>query len=64
MQRNNDARIAGESSAYELPFKTKSGEVKWGIISGAPNYDIHGNQIVETSLIELIELIKAVLQGP
>lgn len=45
MRQHNQSRRSGDSSAYEMPFKTKQGEIKWGIISGAPNYDAHGNQI-------------------
>lgn len=41
----NEKRRQGQSSVYELPIKTKTGEKKWGIISGAPNFDSEGNQI-------------------
>jgi PAS domain S-box-containing protein len=31
------------SSVYQLPVKNKRGEIRWWAISGAPNYDDHGN---------------------
>lgn len=41
----NKKRMQGESGVYQMPIKTKSGRKKWGIISGAPNFDSQGNQI-------------------
>lgn len=41
----NNLRKAGESSVYETKIRTKSGEAKWLIISGAPIYNDH-NKIV------------------
>ncbi len=38
--RNN-----GISDMYELPVKNKKGELRWWMISGAPNYDEKGKQI-------------------
>ncbi|MEL6559655.1 MAG: PAS domain S-box protein [Bacteroidota bacterium] len=43
--KENEKRKQGQSSVYELPIKTKTGDKKWGIISGAPNFDSEGNQI-------------------
>lgn len=36
-------RKKGVSSVYQLPVKNKRGEIRWWAISGAPNYDDHGN---------------------
>jgi len=36
-------REKGISSVYQLPIKNKRGELRWWAISGAPNYDDHGN---------------------
>jgi len=45
MNIHNQDRQAGKSTVYQMPIKTKSGIQKWGIISGAPNFDNDGNQI-------------------
>jgi CheY-like chemotaxis protein/nitrogen-specific signal transduction histidine kinase len=42
MADHNLKRKEGVSSAYEVPIKTKNGEVKWLIISGAPYFDKAG----------------------
>ena len=38
-----ELREKGISSVYQLPIKNKRGELRWWAISGAPNYDDHGN---------------------
>jgi PAS domain S-box-containing protein len=38
-------RKEGHSDMYEVPIKNKKGELKWWMISGAPNYDEKGNII-------------------
>ena len=43
MNEQNAKRKKGLSSAYEVPLTTKSGEIKWLIISGAPYFDVKGN---------------------
>lgn len=45
IKRENEKRLNGESNSYELKVKTKSGEVKYWLLSGAPNYDLKGNII-------------------
>ena len=45
MMQNNEDRKKGKSSVYEIAIKTKTGNQKWVIISGAANFDKHGNQI-------------------
>ncbi|PBQ34514.1 hypothetical protein CNR22_22940 [Sphingobacteriaceae bacterium] len=36
-------RLSGLSDTYELQMKNKRGELRWWIVSGAPNYDDAGN---------------------
>ena len=36
-------RTQGKSDMYEVPVRNKKGELKWWMISGAPNYDEKGN---------------------
>lgn len=43
MQEQIELREKGISSVYQLPIKNKRGELRWWAISGAPNYDDHGN---------------------
>jgi PAS domain S-box-containing protein len=44
MKNINSRRQEGYSDAYELNIRTKKGELKWWIISGAPNLDEAGNE--------------------
>lgn len=39
----NEAREKGISDSYELKVRTKSGEARNWLISGAPNFDVNGN---------------------
>lgn len=39
----NEKRLRGESNSYELKVKNKKGEIRYWLISGAPNYDLKGN---------------------
>ncbi len=38
-------RVKGLSDMYEIPAKNKKGELRWWMISGAPNYDHKGNLV-------------------
>ncbi|MBI3521231.1 MAG: PAS domain S-box protein [Bacteroidetes bacterium] len=38
-------RAEGQSDSYEVPIINKKGELKWWMISGAPNYDNKGKLI-------------------
>lgn len=38
-------RLDGISDIYEVQVKNKTGEIRWWLISGAPNYDNAGNLI-------------------
>lgn len=41
----NKKRKQGLSNSYELKVKTKSGDIRYWLISGAPNYDFKGDVI-------------------
>ncbi|WP_262732248.1 sensor histidine kinase [Gaetbulibacter sp. NE] len=41
----NMKRLKGESNSYEIKVKTKQGNIRHWLISGAPNYDINGDVI-------------------
>ncbi len=43
MDEINQKRQEGFAGAYELKIKTKKGDSKWWLISGAPNIDNEGN---------------------
>lgn len=38
-------RKQGLADMYEVPIKNKTGELRWWMVSGAPNYDSQGNLI-------------------
>ncbi|GAA4246139.1 MULTISPECIES: PAS domain-containing sensor histidine kinase [Winogradskyella] len=41
----NEKRKKGESNSYEIKIETKEGEVRYWLISRAPNYDINGKVV-------------------
>ena len=41
----NEKRKKGESNSYEIKIETKQGEVRYWLISRAPNYDINGKVV-------------------
>jgi PAS domain S-box-containing protein len=45
IENKSKFRSVGISDMYEVPVKNKMGELKWWMISGAPNYDEKGNLI-------------------
>jgi signal transduction histidine kinase/DNA-binding response OmpR family regulator len=45
VKNKNKLRKQGKSDMYEVLVKNKNGELKWWMISGAPNYDEKGNLI-------------------
>lgn len=45
MQSKGRDRKKGESDSYEINITVKSGEERWWLISGAPNYDENGKLI-------------------
>lgn len=42
MAKQNEKRLKGEASVYELPIVKKNGKILWVMISGAPFYDTTG----------------------
>jgi len=45
IKSKNKLRKLGTSDSYEILIKNKRGELRWWVISGAPNYDSKGNVI-------------------
>ncbi|WP_299120333.1 PAS domain S-box protein [uncultured Winogradskyella sp.] len=45
IQKENEKRQNGESNSYELKVKTKNGDIRHWLISGAPNYDLNGKVV-------------------
>ncbi len=45
IENENSNRLIGKSNSYELLVKTKSGEQRSWLISGAPNYNLKGEVI-------------------
>ncbi|WP_299361803.1 PAS domain S-box protein [Winogradskyella sp.] len=45
IQKENQKRLKGQSNSYELTVKSKAGDIRYWLISGAPNYDLKGNII-------------------
>ncbi|MEL0650178.1 PAS domain S-box protein [Algibacter sp. TI.3.09] len=45
IEAENEKRKKGQSSSYELKAKNKAGDIRYWLISGAPNYDIEGKVI-------------------
>lgn len=43
--KENMNRLNGKSNSYELKVKTKNGDLRYWLISGAPNYDLNGNVV-------------------
>ena len=45
VKKQNSKRQKGESTSYELRVKNKAGEVRYWLISGAPNYNVNGEVV-------------------
>ncbi|WP_439130026.1 PAS domain-containing protein, partial [Polaribacter sp.] len=45
LNKENLKRIEGKSNSYELKVKNKKGEIRYWLISGAPNYNLNGEAI-------------------
>ena len=45
INRETGSRKKGVASVYEVKIRHKNGEALWALISGAPLYDVEGNQI-------------------
>ncbi|GAB7256570.1 PAS domain-containing sensor histidine kinase [Polaribacter sp. OB-PA-B3] len=61
IQRNK--RLKGESDSYELKVKTKSGEIRHWLVSGAPNYNLSGEIVGSIGInLDITEFKKLELQ--
>ena len=59
----NKKRIRGASNSYEVRARTKSGEIRHWLISGAPNYNINGKIIGSIGIhLDITELKSLELQ--
>lgn len=45
LEHENTNRLKGASNSYEVKARTKEGELRYWLISGAPNYDMNGNVV-------------------
>ncbi|MEQ3654964.1 MAG: ATP-binding protein [Dokdonia sp.] len=45
LSQENQNRLKGESNSYEVTGRTKTGELRHWLISGAPNYNINGQVV-------------------
>ncbi len=45
LSRKNNKRVKGISDSYEVKVRTKNGDIRNWLISGAPNYDVKGKVI-------------------
>lgn len=43
--KENQKRVNGESNSYEVKARTKNGDLRHWLISGAPNYNINGQVV-------------------
>ncbi len=43
--KENMNRLDGKSNSYEIKVKTKTGDLRYWLISGAPNYDLNGDVV-------------------
>lgn len=58
--KEHEKRRRGESNSYELKVKTKQGDIRYWLISGAPNFNLNGDVVgsigVHLDITELKEL--------
>lgn len=58
--KEHEIRRRGESNSYELKVKTKQGDIRYWLISGAPNFNLNGDVVgsigVHLDITELKEL--------
>ena len=56
-------RSKGESNSYDLKIKTKTGEIRHWLVSGAPNYNLSGELVGSIGInLDITELKKLQLQ--
>ena len=53
IQEHNEKRTEGISDTYEVAAQTKSGEIKYWLISGAPRYDVESGELIGSIGIHL-----------
>lgn len=60
IEHENTKRLKGASNSYEVKARTKEGELRYWLISGAPNYDMNGKVIgsigIHLDITEIKEL--------
>ncbi|WP_298496305.1 PAS domain S-box protein [uncultured Algibacter sp.] len=63
IKEQNKKRQKGESNSYELKAKNKAGEVRYWLISGAPNYNLEGELVGSIGIhLDITELKNLELQ--
>lgn len=63
MQDENQKRAKGQSNSYEVKARTKEGELRHWLISGAPNYNLNGNVVGSIGIhLDITELKQLELQ--
>lgn len=63
IERENKKRLTGNSNSYEVKARTKSGELRYWLISGAPNYDMNGKIVGSIGIhLDITELKALELQ--
>lgn len=63
IKKENDLRKEGKHNSYELEVLNKSGEKRFWLVSGAPNYNINGKMIGSIGIhLDITELKKLELQ--
>ncbi|GGG14264.1 hypothetical protein GCM10011344_13600 [Dokdonia pacifica] len=63
MAGENQKRIQGKSNSYEVQARTKNGELRYWLISGAPNYNLNGKVVGSIGIhLDITELKQLELQ--
>lgn len=63
LKEKRKKRLKGESDSYELKVKTKSGETRHWLVSGAPNYNLSGEIVGSIGInLDITEFKKLELQ--
>ncbi|MFC4633536.1 PAS domain S-box protein [Dokdonia ponticola] len=63
MQDENQKRIKGQSNSYEVLARTKNGDLRYWLISGAPNYNLNGKVVGSIGIhLDITELKQLELQ--
>ena len=63
MQDENLKRVKGQSNSYEVKARTKEGELRHWLISGAPNYNLNGKVVGSIGIhLDITELKQLEIQ--